>query len=143
VESMATVGKPLSHSQRFCELAPAHLMTQWSDWKSNENQAEMKSGITAQAEAQALTLLRTAIAVAANTARLASFSEEGARAIEWVSVIDATTTDECLELDGKQWLMPEDPEDYASYIPIGHSMPFPGPVAHWNCRSAQIPVAEE
>ena len=105
----------------------------------------MKPGIFAQAQAQAETLIRTAIAAEFNTARLASFAEEGVTAIEWVSVIDDATTDECLELDGKQWLMPADPEDYASYEPIGHDIPFPGPIGPhiWNCRSAQIPVEDE
>jgi SPP1 gp7 family putative phage head morphogenesis protein len=103
----------------------------------------MKQSITAQAQAQAITLIRTAIANEFNTARLASFAEEGVQAIEWVAVIDDATTDECLELDGKRWWLPEDPEDYDSYIPIGHDLPFPGPIAHWNCRSTQIPVDEE
>jgi SPP1 gp7 family putative phage head morphogenesis protein len=103
----------------------------------------MKSGIMSRAHAEAVTLVRTAIAVAANTARLAEFSEAGVQIIEWVSVIDATTTDECLELDGKQWLLPDDPEDYEGYIPIGHDVPFPGPVSHWNCRSTQVPVDED
>jgi hypothetical protein len=97
--------------------------------------------ITAQAAAQAETLVRTAIASEFNRAELVAFSDEGVTTIEWVSVIDAATTDICLELDGKQWLMPEDPEDYESYIPIGHDIPFPGPIGgHWNCRSAQVPV---
>jgi len=63
-------------------------------------------------------------------------------AIEWVSVIDDVTTDECLLLDGKQWLLPDDPQDYEGYIPLGHDVPFPGQVAHWNCRSTQIPVED-
>jgi SPP1 gp7 family putative phage head morphogenesis protein len=96
--------------------------------------------LTAQAKAQAETLVKTAIASETNAANLASFAEEGVTAIEWASVMDNVTTDECLALHGKQWLMPEDPEDYAAYIPIDHDIPFPGPVAHWNCRSTQIPV---
>ena len=98
------------------------------------------TGIMAQSAAQAVTLVRTSIANAANAARLASFAEEGAIAVEWVSVIDDATTDICLGLDGLQWLMPDDPFDFENYIPIGHDIPFPGPIAHWNCRSAQIPV---
>ena len=60
-----------------------------------------------------------------------------------MAVIDDATTPECLELDGKQWLLPQDTEDYDAYIPIGHDIPFPGPVAHWNCRSTIVPVDEE
>ena len=36
-----------------------------------------------------------------------------------------------------------DPEDYDAYIPIGHDIPFPGPVAHWNCTSTVVPVDED
>ena len=53
----------------------------------------MKGGITADAAAQGETLIRTAIAAAANIVRLASFSEQGVQAIEWVAVIDDATTD--------------------------------------------------
>jgi SPP1 gp7 family putative phage head morphogenesis protein len=97
-------------------------------------------GITAQAAAQAVTLVRTAIANAVNVARLQSFSDEGVTAIEWVAVIDDVTTDECLGLDGLQWIMPEDPADYEGYIGIGHNVPFVAPPIHWNCRSTVIPV---
>ena len=65
------------------------------------------------------------------------------QAIEWVSVIDDVTTDICLELDGLQWWLPDDPQDYEAYEPIGHDIPFPGPIAHWNCSSTQIPVESE
>jgi SPP1 gp7 family putative phage head morphogenesis protein len=100
-------------------------------------------GITAQAVAQATTLIRTALVSAFNSARLKQFAEEGVEAIEWVSVIDDVTTDICLALDGKQWLLPDDPTDYAAYIPIGHDTPFIGPVGHWNCRSVQVPVTPD
>jgi SPP1 gp7 family putative phage head morphogenesis protein len=101
----------------------------------------MNGGIFREAHAQAETLVRTVLVAEFNTARLASFSEQGVQIIEWVATIDDATTDECLELDGKQWLMPDDPEDYENYIPIDHEIPFPGPVAHWNCRSVHVPVA--
>jgi hypothetical protein len=40
--------------------------------------------------------------------------------------------------------MPDDPNDYANYLPIsGHNIPFVGPVAHWQCRSVQIPVEDD
>ena len=96
--------------------------------------------LTTQAQAQGETLIRTALVSEFNAARLQEFSDQGATAIEWVSVIDDVTTDECRLLDGKQWLLPDDPEDYVNYKPIGHDVPFPGPIAHWNCRSVQIPV---
>ena len=102
-------------------------------------------GLTAQARAHGETLIRTALVSEFNSARLQEFSDQGVRAIEWVSTIDDATTAECEELDGKQWLMPEDPEDYASYEPIGHDIPFPGPIGPhiWNCRSTQIPVEDD
>ena len=103
----------------------------------------MNGGIFREAHAQAETLIRTAIAAEFNTARLISFAEEGVRAIEWVAIIDDATTDICLELDGKQWWMPDDPMDFEAYVPIGHDIPFPGAVAHWNERSTVIPVDEE
>jgi SPP1 gp7 family putative phage head morphogenesis protein len=103
----------------------------------------MKQAITAQAQAQAETLIRTAIAAEFNTARLIAFAAEGVQIIEWVAVLDDATTDECLELNGKQWYMAADPEDYANYIPIGHDIPMPGSVSHWNCRSLQVPVMPE
>jgi hypothetical protein len=98
--------------------------------------------ITAQALAQGESLIRTAIAAEVNSALLAAYVVAGAEVIEWVSVIDDVTTDICLELDGKRWTLPPDSEDYAAYQPIGHDIPFPGPVAHWSCRSSQIPVGQ-
>jgi hypothetical protein len=100
-------------------------------------------GIFRQAHVEGMTLIRTAIANAVNTRRLAEFAADGVAAVEWVAVRDEATTDICLGLDGLQWTMPEDPEDYEGYIPIGHDVPFPGPIAHWSCRSAQIPVTRE
>jgi SPP1 gp7 family putative phage head morphogenesis protein len=102
-----------------------------------------KPGIFAQAQAQAETLIRTAIVAEFNTARLIAFAEEGVQIIEWVSVIDDATTDECLGLNGLRWRLPDDPLDFAAYEPVGHDVPFPGAVAHWNCRSVQVPVDED
>jgi hypothetical protein len=39
--------------------------------------------------------------------------------------------------------MAEDPMDFESYIGVGHDVPFPGAVAHWSCRSVQVPVDSE
>jgi hypothetical protein len=39
--------------------------------------------------------------------------------------------------------MPPDPLDFEGYIGIGHDVPFPGGVSHWNCRSVQVPVEEQ
>jgi len=102
-------------------------------------------GIFREAHAQAETLVRTMIVATHNTARLAEFSAAGVTVVEWVSTIDSETTPECLGLDGLQWYMAEDPEDYENYIGVGHNVPFPGPIGPhiWNCRSTQIPVMPE
>jgi len=101
--------------------------------------------LTAQAKAWAETTIRTAIVAEHNLGRLISFAEEGVQVVEWASVIDAETTDECLGLDGLRWWLPADPLDFESYIGVGHDVPFPGPVGPhiWNCRSTQIPVTED
>ena len=90
----------------------------------------MKPGIFAQAQAQAETLIRTAIVAEFNTARLFAFAEEGVQIVEWVAVIDDSTTDICLGLNGLQWRLPDDPMDFAAYEGVGHDVPFPGAVAH-------------
>jgi SPP1 gp7 family putative phage head morphogenesis protein len=100
-------------------------------------------GIFREAHAQAETLIRTAIAAEFNTARLISFAEAGVEIVEWVATIDDATTDECLGLNGLQWRLPDDPLDFAAYEGVGHDVPFPGAVAHWSCRSVQVPVDED
>ncbi len=49
-------------------------------------------------------------------------------------------TEICIALDGLTWELPEsgDPEDYGGYVPIDHDKEFPGPTAHFNCRSTQV-----
>ena len=90
--------------------------------------AEMKQSITAQAMAQAETLVRTMIANEINTAQLASFAEEGVQAVEWVSVLDDATTPDCEELDGKQWLLPPtQPITKATYQSAGTTFHSPAP----------------
>lgn len=103
----------------------------------------MKRSITAQSVAEGMTLIRTAIVAEFNTQRLIEFSEAGVTIIEWSATIDDSTTDICLELDGKQWWMTDDPMDFEAYVPIGHDIPFPGAVAHWNCRSTVLPVDDD
>jgi hypothetical protein len=99
--------------------------------------------ITAQAKAWAETTIRTAIVAEHNLGRLISFAEEGVQIIEWVAVLDDATTDECLGLNGLQWRLPDDLLDFAAYEGVGHDVPFPGAVAHWNCRSTIVPVDED
>ncbi len=48
------------------------------------------------------------------------------------SVLDSRTTKICRALDGLQWDL--------DYNPIGHNKAWPGPIAHFQCRSTQIPI---
>jgi SPP1 gp7 family putative phage head morphogenesis protein len=84
-------------------------------------------------EAQALT--STAVQSVNNQARIDTLMENDdvVKGIEWVATLDARTTKTCMALDGKQWRLPD-------LKPIGHDKAFPGPVAHWGCRSTQGPV---
>lgn len=84
---------------------------------------------------QAEALARTSVNSVANLTRLRTYAENAhlIKAIKWVSTLDSRTTDTCKGLDGLMW-------DPTTYAPIGHSVTFPGPTAHWNCRSTQVPV---
>lgn len=56
----------------------------------------------------------------------------------WTSTLDARTSDICRPRDGKQY------EPVSPYKPIGHKFPWLGGPgrAHWNCRSAAVPVTK-
>ncbi len=84
---------------------------------------------------QAEALVRTSAMSVANEARIRSFlaNTDVIKAIQWRSTLDGRTTPICIGLDGLQWSLP-------NFIPIAHKFPFPGPVAHWNCRSTQVAV---
>lgn len=84
---------------------------------------------------QAEALARTSTISVSNLARLRTYQENAhlIKAIKWLSTLDSRTTDICKGLDGLMW-------DPVTFEPIGHSTSFPGPTAHWNCRSTQIPI---
>jgi SPP1 gp7 family putative phage head morphogenesis protein len=86
---------------------------------------------TARRNAEAL--VRTSVLTTANTAHLQAFEAnlDIVAGFQWVSTLDNRTTPICRALDGKVWSLP-------SYEPQGHGFVFPGPTAHWNCRSTQI-----
>lgn len=86
---------------------------------------------------QAEALARTSTISISNLARLRTYQENAhlIKAIQWVSTLDSRTTDICKGLDGLTWSIPE-------FTPIGHNVSFPGPTAHWNCRSTQTPVTK-
>lgn len=93
------------------------------------------TGLIPAKKRQAEALVRSSAIAVANEARLRSFEEmdDIASAIMWVSTLDARTTDICKALSGKQWTLKDK-------TPIGHDKVFPGPTAHWNCRSTQVTV---
>lgn len=99
-------------------------------------------GIMQASKRQAEALVRTSVISVANEAKLATYqnNRDVIKGIQWEARLDDRTTDICRELHGKVWRLPEAGDKDADYIPDGHSTPFPGATAHWNCRSVQIPV---
>lgn len=90
----------------------------------------------ARADRDARALVRTSVQTVANDAHLAQYQANAdiMAGIQWLSTLDWRTTTECRRLDGKMWTL--------EYEPIGHDIRFPGPTAHWGCRSTQIPVTK-
>lgn len=84
---------------------------------------------------QSEAIVRTSVQTVANDARLDTYKQnlDVVKGIQWVSTLDSRTTPICIALHGKQWSLPD-------YKPIGHDKPFPGPTAHWGCRSTQISI---
>lgn len=97
--------------------------------------ASYTDGIMLASKRQAEALVRTSIMTTANEARIKQIESDLSvvKAIQWVATLDTRTTKICRALDGKQWSLP-------GYEPIDHDKVFPGPIAHWNCRSTQIAV---
>jgi SPP1 gp7 family putative phage head morphogenesis protein len=95
------------------------------------------SGFFDKSYAQAEALVRTSVMAVANQTHLDVYEAnlDVISQIQWLSTLDLRTTPICQGLDSKTW-------DAKTYAPIGHSFPFPGPTAHWNCRSTQIPVTK-
>jgi SPP1 gp7 family putative phage head morphogenesis protein len=91
-------------------------------------------GIMNTARNRAQALVRTSVQVVANEARMRTYdaNDDIVRGIEWVSTLDSRTSAICQFLDHKKW--------NTKRHPMGHSKKFPGPTAHWNCRSTQVPI---
>jgi SPP1 gp7 family putative phage head morphogenesis protein len=81
-------------------------------------------------------LVRTSVLSTANAAHLEAYRANAdiMGGIEWLSTLDSRTTTQCRALDGLKWDM--------DGKPIGHEMPYPGPTAHWGCRSQTLPVTK-
>lgn len=94
-------------------------------------------GIMRVSELQAEALARTGVQSVANAARLATVSANSdvIQSIQWLATLDSQTSSICKGLHGKQW-------EAGTYKPINHGTPFPGPTAHWRCRSTQIPITK-
>lgn len=99
--------------------------------------ANYTDGIMLLPRYQAQALVRTSVQSTANQARINSFlaNLDVIKGIQWRSTLDSRTTKICVALDGKQWALP-------SFEPVGHDIEFPGPTAHWNCRSTQTAVTK-
>lgn len=94
------------------------------------------SGVMGSKYYQAASLVRTSVVSTSNHARMLTFqaNDDILDGIEWVSTLDSHTSDTCKGLDGLKWTL--------DYKPIGHSVPYPGATAHWQCRSTQIPIVK-
>ena len=95
-------------------------------------------GIMVASRREAEALVRTSVQTVANEARLATYQQnhDVIKGVQWVSTFDGRTTKTCMALSGLQWTIPD-------YKPVGHAKQWPGPIAHWNCRSTQIPVTRD
>jgi SPP1 gp7 family putative phage head morphogenesis protein len=91
-------------------------------------------GIMQASRAQAEALVRTSVQSVANESRLNTYrgNDDVVKGIQWLSTLDSRTTAICRALDGLQWDL--------DYRPIGHNKAFPGPIAHWNCFTGDVPV---
>lgn len=79
-------------------------------------------------------LARTSVQTVANQTRQDYYNKSDLiRAVEWLSTLDSRTSNICMALDGLTWTLPD-------YKPIGHNISFPGPTAHWGCRSTQTAI---
>lgn len=92
-------------------------------------------GLMATKRREAEALVRSSIQTISNAARIDQIKSMAplVKAIRWTATLDSRTTDICKGLDGLVWSLPD-------FKPVGHSKQFPGPTAHWNCRSTQVPV---
>lgn len=93
-------------------------------------------GIMEKKKREADALVRSSVISTANEARLRTMSEMSdlVKGIQWVSTLDNRTTPICRALDGKVWRLPD-------FEPVGHDKKWPGPTAHWNCFTGDVPVS--
>ena len=98
------------------------------------NRLGLRDGIMKRARHEVTALVRTSVQSVSNETNLASFKDNPLiEQIQWSATFDGKTTDICIGLDGQMW-------DANTLEPVGSADTFPGPIAHWQCRSVQIPV---
>jgi SPP1 gp7 family putative phage head morphogenesis protein len=95
-------------------------------------------GVMPATKRQAEALVRTSVQTVANATRDEFYkaNSDVVNAIQWIATLDSRTTHICMALSGKMWTT-------ESRKPIGHSLEYPGPTAHWNCRSTQVAVLKK
>ncbi|MCK5606317.1 hypothetical protein KAR91_30735 [Candidatus Pacearchaeota archaeon] len=95
--------------------------------------------LTGIANKDAEALVRTAVQTTANQAKIETLeaNKDVLHGLEWVSTLDKRTTDICISLDGAKWYYTKD-----GLKPVGHNKRFPGPTAHWRCRSTQALITK-
>lgn len=92
-------------------------------------------GVMPVTKRQAEALAHTSVQAVANATRDEFYKANSdlVNALQWVSTLDSRTTHICMALSGKMWTV-------EGKQPIGHALPYPGPTAHWRCRSTQVAV---
>ncbi len=93
-----------------------------------------KDGLMQIARHKATALVRTSVQAIANEGRLRAYAnnDDLVKGVQWLSTLDNRTSDVCKGLSGLQW--------DTDFKPAGHKIPFPGPTAHFNCRSSQTAI---
>ena len=96
-----------------------------------------KAGLMTVKKHQAAAIVRTSMQTITNETRLEVWKQNNdlVKGVRWVATLDNRTTPICRNLDGKGWVYDKD----GNLVPEGHDTQFPGPTAHWGCRSVQVP----
>lgn len=89
------------------------------------------------AERSAERIVRTSLISTQNAARNAVYeaNDDVLKGVQWLATLDTRTCPICRALSGKVWTVPD-------HRPVGHNTPWPGPLAHWQCRCTQVPVVK-
>jgi SPP1 gp7 family putative phage head morphogenesis protein len=97
-------------------------------------------GIMDASTSEATGLVRTAVQTISNNIHQSVFEDNAdvLNGIQWLSVLDGRTTQQCRALSGGTWSFDGSP---IKNSPV--KIPYPGPPPiHWNCRSTIIPLVK-